>query len=78
MQANENGDKENQNFDDERSEYDPKTSNPKLPKFDGTHDPDLWLKQIDVSFTANKIYDDTQQANWMILALTGVAMTKRF
>ena len=65
MQGNQGADDEMYG-EDARSDFDSKTNNPKLPKFDGTQDPYLWFKQIDVSFAAHKIFDDTQQENWMI------------
>jgi len=56
---------------DEPEEADGKK--PRLPFYDGTHDPELWIKQVDVAFQAYRT-PHSQQAAWMILALRGTAM----
>ena len=41
---------------------------PRLPKYDGSKDPELWLKQLEVAFFAHQIATDAKGA-WIILAL---------
>ena len=47
--------------------------NPKLPAYDGSTDPGLWLRQVDVLFSVNET-PVAQQGSWMISALKGAAM----
>ena len=47
--------------------------NPKLPKYDGSTDPQLWFKQVGTAFQAQSIAPP-QRGPWMLTAHSGPAM----
>ena len=47
--------------------------NPRLPPYNGSSDPGLWLRQVEACFNANRT-PKRDQGNWMVTALQGDAM----
>ena len=53
------------------------TTNPKLPPYDGTQEPGLWLHHVQAAFEAC-CTPEAQQLRWMVASLRGPAMRYYF